>query len=297
MNNETKSCKIFDTVILDGVCYSIAHDEKKSSLLLCDGSSKSLNIYKLNEMNGISHDNCQLVELQECFEYPLIVRLYLNQIYVVGEYNDGIAEFDCDFNLKRKFGMEYSFGDLNSMAIDSHDDTTYLYISHQNNKLSKWDCNKGLLVNELKVENPLSLKVKDDNLYVISESFLEIEIEDTSLRKKLKQIKSGENCVLVYNKHSFELVKRISVENWIQPKGIEFDNFGNLMVTAFKLESGNFISTDRSLFLFDGNQNLINEVKMNDVCSVVDMVLIKDNLFLISYEQEMFLLSKISFEN
>jgi hypothetical protein len=295
MNKETKSCKIVDNVILDGVCYSITYDEKNSALLLCDDSSKSLNIYKLTENNDISHENSQLVELQEWFQYPLIVGLYLNQIYVVGEFNGGIGEFDCDFNLKRKFGVEYSFGDLNSMAIDSHDGATYLYISHQNNKLSKWDCNKGLLVNELKVENPLSLKVKGDNLYVISESFLEIEIEDPSSRNKFKQIKSGENCVLVYKKHSFELIKRVSVENWIQPKGIEFDNFGNLMVTAFKLESDNFISIDRFLFLFDCNDNLINEVKMKDISSVLDMVLVKDNLFVISYEQEMFLLSKISF--
>jgi hypothetical protein len=168
-------------------------------------------------------------------------------------------------------------------------DEQYVYISHENNRVTKWNCESGVLVKKLSVENPGNMRVKEDRIYVISEAYVK------RMDEKLIEIKSGLNCVLILNKDSLEVLRKVKLENWMQPMALLFNN-DQLLAAAYQIDRTNLIDKDNSLFMFDSNETFVKRLDIKNVESVLDMVLIENELFVLTYMDDYFGLIEFKFQ-
>ena len=206
--SEIKSSQLIKEIKLDGRCHNVFHNQSNKKLYVCYSNYKSVDVFDGSDTNKL--ELIQKVSLILNKPKALCINTE-NHIFIACELREGIFVFDENFNLLQKFGQNIMYDDVDYMCID-YDQTnkiSYLYISSYSScKVTKWNCFTGELVNESDILCPSNSLVKNEKLYVISES-------------------DELNCVLEINKDSFETINSISIGGWLELAGICVDNASN----------------------------------------------------------------------
>jgi DNA-binding beta-propeller fold protein YncE len=176
------------------------------------------------------------------------------------------------FNKKHEFVREFGDNTIkkpDSMIIDEI--TNILYISdYENNQISLWNTETCSLLTQFKVDSPAQMHLNKDFLYVISEGDYDFIKSTGKLR-----ITKGSNCIFILNKQTYQLYDTIKLDNWFDCAGLHLDKNGNLITTAYELDSDKYVSAYRMLYVFNSNGKLQNKIPTN-IDYFSDMLFVDD---------------------
>jgi hypothetical protein len=277
-----KSSKLQESVLLEAACHSMSYHEATQSLYVLDSSDRKCHIYNSTPFSLATRRS---VDLSAHSNRPVTVGLSsrhqksIKEVLIACESNEGVQVFDSEFNFIRKFG-EKLIDVADFMETDTVDATCFVYISAiDSGKLIKLNGTTGEQVGELNLIKPCNIRVRNEELFVISNGG--------------SNSGSGNNCVLVFNKNSLQMKRKVFVDGWMCLEGLHFDSCSNLIVTAKRNSS----SQARSLFVFDSDGNLINEIVLDRVYeNILDITVIEDNLVVLEQESDCeFVLKRLSF--
>ena len=267
-----KSISHIEYASLKNTGYSLALKPNASQLLVPCENDNNIYMFDRNDPKKSSS-----VDVGEWLVGPSAVTVNTSEIFVAGaEKSDGVAVFDHDLSFKRKFAAPAASLDW-SASISMAADESFVYIAHQSNRLTKWSCETGEMAGELEVANPGNVRVGGDWIYVISE----VRYETDGQTKKLK---SGLNCVLVVDKHSLTVKRKVSVDNWTEPTALHL-SCERLYVAARRIGQNGLASKQNVLFVFDSSERLVEQMDFVGVDEVLDMVVVENELFLIEYNE------------
>lgn len=129
------------------------------------------------------------------------------------------------------------------------------------------------------VTKPRSIQINNNFVFICGETKWE---KDYTTQKIT--ILNENNFIFKINKNDLGDIKRIEIENWLAPDGLQFDNSGNLLTTAFKLnEHKQLESKSRYLFILNEYGTLLNTIYLYDIDHFKDMLLIQAKLFILDY--------------
>ena len=268
-----KSSQLIEEIKLDGRCHNAFYNQSNNKFYICYSNYKSVDVYDGANPNKLELFKKVSLELKK--PKTLCINTE-NKIFIACELREGIFVFDENFNFLNRFGQNVMQDDVDYMCIDYDDTnkTSFLYISSYGScKVTKWNCSTGELINELDIPCPSSSLVKNEKLFVISES-------------------DEVNCVLEINKYSLETINSISIGGWLELAGICFDNASNLIVTAKQC----LTDETKYLFVFSPEGALLNKICLDEFGHVLDMTLGHNCLLILAQELDFeFYLRKFTF--
>src|SRR6218665_2908993 len=278
---DTSSVETQEDLLLKGVAHSLAYCKETRSLLLCDNHCCTIEQFSLSSSSGSSMQPQKLWKLNEMhgISYPTSVQIAskMNRIFIGCDFNGGIYVLDQNsLQLVKKFAQNMN-RDFDYMVVD---ETEYpqcctVYASSVNNDiLTKFDYNSGLVTRELPVMTPSNILLKDDKLYLIC------------------GIDSSE-CVLVIDKHSLKIQSKFSLSGWSLLGGLCLDERGDVFVTASN------DSNHRIIYSLDDGGKVVGRVMLKEFhrhAHALDMVAAdKDFIILAQEPEEDFTLKRIQF--
>ena len=234
--------------------------------------NKQTNILNLDSWKGLIHV-CDLngnllksIIPDGCLKYPygICVGIRKNgneEIYVYDFKESNVFVFNQDLQLIKRIGVNLEHS--SNLTIDCESDI--LYCSHfHTDVVTLWNVNDAKLIQELKIERPLELKISENKIYIVSLAALERDWE----KRKLNKIEKG-NYINVLNKSNHEIINKIQFDGWFRPESLHLSSDGDIYTTAHELDKNNETwSKNRFLFIIDSTIYQIKQkIELNDVDS------------------------------
>ena len=232
-----------------------AYLKEKEQIIMTHYESKSIFVLD-KDGNFVKEIN----KHKELLMVPVGVTVGWNsEIFVtdMGVENEKIFVFDKELNYIRHFGdirIQNSF----HIIFDNH--KVYL-TSFLNNNLSCWNAISGEFLNQIPLNSPLSLAASSDKLFIISSK--DVALFTSAYSKQINE-KYG-NCVFIIDKNSLEVLKKIDISKYAQPKGIIIDDQMNFYITS--LDSSNEYTSKnrkllRDLIKFDEHGEILQKTSL-----------------------------------
>jgi hypothetical protein len=237
---------------INGTGSSFAFDELNKRILVSDQNSTKIHIYHF-ENDCIQQP--ESIDMKQYLTWLSAISISKkNEIVLACEYNNGVYFFNDKLDLLKKLSISQE--SVDHMAINENASEIYM-MSTKENKVISFDGLNGNKIYEFPIDSPWNISYKNQNLYVISDK-----------------------SVVIFETNSRKMINRISYENWSDLSAIFVDEKFNLFVIA---QDDNLNSN--YLFIFNKN-SLINKIKMDNFDNILDMIIINDNLFVLTQEDE-----------
>lgn len=210
----------------------------------------------------------------------------LNNTILIGDIDKhDVFIFDSSFNYLNSLNrtLNCCIKSPNYMTIHKIDDSKCsLYVTDwDNNILYSFliDNNNLLKLNKpLKIDSPMHIFCHKDRVFTISA----VQYVKVKNERKLDRITYGSNCIFELNSSSLDIIKKIKVNNWLNPQGLSIDSNGYLLSTALLLDADNFISDYRYLFLIESSTGICLRQFELHIKNIYDFVWFNDKRVLIS---------------
>ena len=151
-----------------------------------------------------------------------------------------------------------------------------------NNRISIWNSDCGKFLKSIRIDRPSYMEFGDDKLFVVSYTICEESIETN----RFLRITGGSNCIFVLNKATHIIIKKIELENWLQPNGLYLDAHLNIVTTAFEIDAEGIVSKNRYLFIIDENGNLMHKIEIVGILQSFYIQFIEKNI-IASYDKSL----------
>jgi hypothetical protein len=140
-------------------------------------------------------------------------------------------------------------------AIDIDSEENLLYVCDtMNDDVSVWSTATSSFVASKSVKSPSMTRAKEKCLYVVST--LESDFGNIMKRRTSSSITNTErsDCIYVYNRYTWEVLKTIRLMDWSNPRGLHIDDNYNIITVASlaKIEHGLKKNVEH-LFIIDTN--------------------------------------------
>lgn len=277
---EFNSAKVEEELELSGSCNSLTYNQDNKTLLVCNSTENTIEIYEKNEFSCFKNSK---PEKEIKLEKGICSIFYdkFKKIILIGcKSKNGILIFDMNFELIKKIGKEinYEYIDSLSMDKDKNDENIYI-ISRNDNKLAKWNIENDCLIKEMNISIPKNIFIKNDKIFLISQN------------EELKK-----DFLFILDKNSFEILNKINLNNERKLiRGISIDDFNNIILTATDEDDKKTIN----FFVLNSNGKILKEFCLEEIekTSIIsDIIIVNNNIFTLSQELDWeFLLKKISF--
>lgn len=248
--------------------WKISAHQNKEHIVISDIGENNVKIIDLNGtlVRMISSDIITI--------YPWTINTEsTNEIIIGCLFEKGIYVFDLDFQIKRIFGEDY-FSQPTSITVDKDD---FIYVSDCGRGiLSKWT-SEGELVKQVDSNRPGQMKIFNDRLYVISSTVFKLNDD----LQKLSRVTHGLNCILVYDRFSMDTIGLIKIENWLEPRGLFFDENKNICTTAFEIDESLNVSSSRSIYVFHQDMYLVNKIEIKTLKKFNDLMYFNRKLWIL----------------
>lgn len=211
-------------------------------ILASDRRYKTLNLI---DKNG---NFIKLVKKMEHLTEPFALCVSkMNKIYVGDHVDKKIIVFDQEFNCVNEFHNE-NLIESSSIAIDEYDDhdqheTGSLYVTSKfMNTITVWNSVNGAYITKFKINKPEFINVLDEHRLVVigrqnnnSNNATNYFLADTTSVDN-KNIIYSSNCIFIVNKHTFDIMNKICLNNWFDLKGLYIDHNLNIYTCAKEYE-------------------------------------------------------------
>lgn len=258
-----KKSEVKEEIDLFGTFYVIVYDEVNKRLLTHDRCGRNIEIIQLAD--GI----VKLDAPKKLSDYGAITMALskTNEIYISCYLNNAIIVFDERLSVLRRFDL-LDVKYYEKMVLNDDASEVYL-VSYEMNKVSRYNTRNGSLIYEYLMIKPWDIAFKNNRLFIINMKEKHIQVIDTSTNLTLKNI---------------------FVDNWRDLDAIYVDNDSNVFVCA-----NDGTSSKKHLFIFNRNYDLINKITLGEYYYVTGIVIVSDNLFLLSDESNLqFVLHQIA---
>ena len=261
---------------------------KETNILITDDSC-GLNVCDLNGnlLKSINPDGC----LKQPFGICVGIRKNgIEEVYVHDWEARTVFVFNQDFKLIKKIGknLKQSY----DLTIDC--DSDILYCLHTDDDVvTLWNVNDTKLIQELKIERPLEIKINENKIYIVSRGDSVVDFR----KRKLGNLKKG-NYINVLNKSNNELISKIQFDDWFRPWSLYLSSDGDIYTTAHELDKNNGTWSDnRFLFIIDSTSYQIKQkIELNDVDYFSDALFLSFQLILCAVNGICNLIRIIEFE-
>ena len=275
LENKNYACKRIESVKKVDLKYAgrltkMALFNKETKILILDDVKVLIHVC---DLNGIL---VKSINPESCLKDPFGICVGAGkngdeEIFIYDHYLETVFVFDPDFKLIKKF--ENNLKGVYYLTIDS--ETQILYCSHTyDNIVTLLNANDGQLVQKLKIERPVNIKLIETRVYIVSL----VDCDRDEDKRKLIKLKRG-NYISVLNKPSLEIVYKIQLENWLWPGSLHISTNSNIYTAAFVLDEDGIYSKNLYLFVIDSqNYELKQNVELNDVESFCDALYMNKKL-------------------
>lgn len=260
------------------------------TLIISDCDSNKINLLNINEINNKNNSNNDLHGLIDYnFKCPWAICVYMKKEQIfISDFNafdnkSRIIIFDSsnNFNYLKEFESDNYLKLIECLFIDENEEKLYAS-DYSNDLITIWNCNDDKYLNKIEVNSPSDCAINGNYLYVVSSEKLQSleTINTTTTNNK------DTNCIYVFNKHTYLLINKIRLDNWISPACILFDTVNNYLLTlALEFNSSSsssqHVTFTRYLYYFDIiNYSFIKKVSIN-IDRVSDAYLWKNSLFIL----------------
>jgi hypothetical protein len=261
-------------------CRMLSLDRKQNHLLLTNYGDGALNII---DTNG---NLIRIVNLSGWLSqvFSVCSNVSTNEIFV-NCYGNGVFVFDKDFNYLRNFGKGI-MGFTSFMILDHKTRERRLYASnYQKNQIGVWHSGLGKLIETIKLDRPDFMVLINNSIYVTSSTSWSFEwkLDD----RVLTSIHNGSNGIYELDKNTYELIKEIKFDYWLEPRGLQYDSNFNILTLAYELDPATrVISETRSIFVINKWGNCVNKIKLYSFDNLFWDMLVIENKLLVLYQNQ-----------
>ena len=172
---------------------------------------------------------------------------------------DKIIVFDStNMIYLRQFKIKPMF--VSNMKIDLFDEQHLLYLSdNSDDKIVVHYSETDKFKNVIKIMKPNFLELNKDFLFVTSQPSFNLNKK----ARRLEGLQKGSNCVFILNKSNYEIIKRITFENWLVPFGIQLDENSNILTTASQLSETRIVSDNPYLYIINLDGDLLQKIEID----------------------------------
>ena len=246
-----------------GKLESIALLKNQNKLILSD---KNGGLLKIIDLDSYSIDSFKNANIKK----PAALCIGKNDVLFVSDHAkfDKILVFDTiNMNYLRQFKIKPMF--VSNMKIDLLNEQNLLYLSDTGDdkivvRFSETDKFKTII----NIMKPNFMEFSEEFMYVTSQP-------DFNLNKKarrLEGLQKGSNCIFILNKKNYEIVKKITFENWLVPFGLHLDKNLNILTTASELSETRIVSENPFLYFINSSGELVQkteiEIGLKRPCSI-----------------------------
>ena len=218
---------------------SLIYLEKLDKLIICDKTKCELKI--ILSFGNFKYQPEIHVFKHEYIKKPRELCLGNNNDIFISEHlnDDRILVFDVNLHYIRQIRMKSMFVD--KMKIDLSDNQYLLYISDwSDNKIIVRFSENGRFKCVINITGPTYVEFDSYFLYVTSfPIFSRNRATDI-----VEGVQKNSNCIFILNKSNYDVVKKISFDNWLGPEGLYLNNDFNIFTTASKFNRDKKESSD-----------------------------------------------------
>lgn len=204
----------------------------------------------------------------------------MNEIYVYDATYQAIFMFNPSFLLLKSIPHSER---AEFMELDASEQNMLYTSNWLNDKVILYNTENGQRLTEISVVSPWNIKIKNENLYIVSKTIVEYE---GGSAKRFKSFVQGDNCILIINKRTFLMINIVKLNNWLSPVGIHVDEFLNVWSAAFKLDYNSSQSECEHLWKFDQNGRLIGEESLSSITWFHDFRMVGNMLYISGGDQK-----------